>query len=94
MSVVFDVLVDRMCPEEILEGITYEETIAGGSVTLQCPDGAEGQITRECSLSGEWNDPVNTCGTWWFLLMIRSSDVQSRIVWGLFLARHSFRIGS
>lgn len=76
-------LVDRMCPEEILEGITYEETLAGQSVTLQCPDGAQGQITRECALSGEWNDPVNTCGMWQFLRMMRSPDVQGRIVWGL-----------
>ena len=63
MIVVIDLLVDRMCPEEIIDGITYEETIAGGSVTKQCPGGAEGQITRECSLSGDWNDPVSTCGT-------------------------------
>lgn len=78
VSVVNHIVVDRMCPEENIDGITYEETLAGETVTLACPGGAEGSITRECALSGDWNDPVNTCGTKQPCCVMSSAELQSR----------------
>lgn len=56
-------LVDRVCPEDTVDEITYEETLVDTVVTKDCPNGAAGNITRVCELSGVWGAPVNYCGT-------------------------------
>lgn len=57
-------LVPYTCAEETVEGISWPLTNAGTQATVSCvlknPQ-LRGNITRECSIAGEWGNPAEAC---------------------------------
>lgn len=57
-------LVPYTCAEETVEGISWPLTNAGTQATVSCvlknPQ-LRGNITRECSIAGEWGTPAEAC---------------------------------
>ena len=55
------ILAPLLCPENVHENITYPETPAGNTTTVNCPDGMTGSMSRTCSSTGEWETPTGSC---------------------------------
>ena len=45
----------------------WSQTNAGETATLSCAEGQTGSRTRLCTLTGTWENEVNTCGTYQFV---------------------------
>ena len=51
----------NICTSEIYSGMSWPETIAGENVSISCPTGYTGSITRKCSESGVWENIYSNC---------------------------------
>ncbi|CAL1534942.1 unnamed protein product [Lymnaea stagnalis] len=51
-----------VCPQSQMEGLTFERTNASESVSIRCPSGYNGTVTRRCDGRNKWGDfNLNDC---------------------------------
>ena len=51
------IFIANPCPERNENGTIYPQTNPGNTTSILCQIGFSGNITRECSIEGEWGDP-------------------------------------
>ena len=50
------------CASDIVDGISYPDTLANETASVSCPTGFTGSKSRLCSATGQWETPTGECG--------------------------------